>query len=308
MKTGVVALCLAIGILGLASGASALEITTIQGIEARWEDNGGPIDPLSSQDSATDSGIAGLNLTSGTCFSPTCVIASGFQAGDGQSYLGLELGWADSLDDISRVRIEARRRVTILNDGPGSVRLSFDYELKDMLIDLFAGSGGPSKDTNPFLGPSESVGVQIGYSVFFNGLQAREHSFTLWGGFNPPEQNVGFEWDSRGGLSPDLLSPTDCIFGQCGGRIASFSSFSRSLDLGRFGVGEEKEIDTRMWIEAIGSLNMEWDAKARIGDPSGIPATRVTVTSDPVSTVPLPSSALLLLAGLGGLAGLRRVR
>ncbi len=305
MKTGVIALCLTIG---LANGASALTITTIQGIEARWEDNGGPIDPLSKQDSATGPGTAGLNLSSGTCYDPTCVITSGFQAGDGRSYLGLEVAWADGLDEISRARIEARRRVTIQNAGPGSVRLSFDYELKNMLIDLFAGSGGPSRDSNPFNGPSESVGVQIGYSVFFNGQQAREHSFTLWGGYNPAEQNVWFNWDSKGGLSPTLLTPTDCIFGQCGGRIASFDSFSRSLDLGRFGVGEDKEVETRMWVDAIGNLSMEWDAQARIGDPSGIPAPRFTVTSDPVPAVPLPSSMLLLLAGLFGLARLQNAR
>ncbi|MDX1735046.1 MAG: hypothetical protein R3228_11795, partial [Halioglobus sp.] len=136
MKTWISALCLTVGTFGLASGASALIITSAQGVEARWERNGGPVDPLSKQDSATGPDSAGVNLTSGTCYEPSCVITSGFQAGDGSSYLGLELGWADRFDQTSRAGIEARRKVTILNDGPGSVRLSFDYELKDMLIDL----------------------------------------------------------------------------------------------------------------------------------------------------------------------------
>jgi hypothetical protein len=305
MKTILTGVCLVIG-LGFGTSADALTITTTQGIEARWSNNGGPVDPLSDQDGATGPGTASANVTSGTCYDPSCVIMSGFQAGNGTSYLGLEVGWADSLDQASRARIEAQRKVSILNEGSGSVRLSFDYELKDMSIDLFAGSGGPTKDSNPFTGASDSVGVQIGYSVFFDGVKAREHSFTIWGGFNAAEDNVWFDWLSEGGLGPTMLTPTDCIMGKCGGRNASFESFSRSLDLGRFSVGEGKEIETRMWAEAIGYLNMEWDAQVRIGDPSGMPAPTFTVISDPVSSVPLPGSALIMLAGFGAMVGLRR--
>jgi hypothetical protein len=289
----------------LSEPAFALVIGKSQFVEASWKGNNGPIDPLRLRDAATGNEQAGTNLTSGTCYAPSCTIASGFQAADGSSYAGLEVYWADGEAPYGSASMETRQRLSVFNDGSATRRLSFDYLLKDMSIDLFAGSGGPSRDSNPFRGSSDAVGVQIGYQVSVDGALVSRQSFTLWGGSNPAEQNVWFDWESEGGLAPLMLTPTDCIFGQCGGRNASFGPLTRSLELGALAAGDTMEIETRMWAAASGN-SFEWDAQARIGDPNGLTGTQLAATA--MQPVPLPGSLALLIAGVGLLAGLRARR
>ncbi len=300
-------LALVVFLSPIASAAATIESQS-QAVEAVWRNTGGPLDPLSSGDGKTGSETAGTNLTSGKCYDPACTILGGFMAADGSSYAGLEVAWADgNVKGVSSARFEARQRLTIFNDNPVYAEdLVFNYELKDILLELMAGSGGPERDSNPFDGPSAAVGVQLGYEVRSGGFTLARHSFTLWGGANPGAQEPFFDWQVEGGLSA-IQTRIDCYEGICDGRSFAIDPVNGSVSLGRLGAGLYRDVDILMWVGATGE-HREWDGRARIGDPNRLSATSLTATPVLPPAVPLPGGAPLLAGAALLLLGVRRLR
>ncbi len=182
--------------------------------------------------------------------------------------------------------------------------LTFSFYLKDALIELWDLYGAPASESNPLLGPSDSIGARIEYEVQRDGVTAYRSSTDAWGGITGPFRIDQFHRRVDGydvdGAQADNWSPADPRnpIGSPGEvpRGFAYKSFSVDrLDLGTVGAYETFEVTATMSATLVlPPTALGAGGRISLGDPNDLG----DYGSTQVALVPEPASVAMMGVGL----------
>lgn len=195
---------------------------------------------------------------------------------------------------------------------------SFAFTLNNLAMRLIENYGGNGNYANPFSDTTSNAnGGSLDFTVVVNGGLAYSAHLEIFGGIPTGFNSANVENFSFTIADNDCVVSTFCAVGV----DVTVDSLSETLALGSIADGEMIEVITTLTSRSVStSFEGEQINGVNLGDPNGLnaigslmssptsvdPVDPIDPVDPPVAAVPLPASALLLLAGLGGLAASRR--
>lgn len=179
-----------------------------------------------------------------------------------------------------------------LNDGPIAESVTFNFTLSNLSLHTFNAAGDPGPLATLQFG-AVNTGAGRGAGPNFDA------AISLRGNFDAPSI------ENASGFTAGPLVKTSCVIDICYGADLMVNDLSDQLFLGTIDPGERAQVT--VFLSGLAQFDgFEMGAEVFAIDPSGGSAFSYSVSSTPVSPVPLPAGALFSLSGLACLAGLRR--
>jgi hypothetical protein len=232
------------------------------------------------------------------------------QNADGTSVLEGEGFLADGRGHA--MYLDAAQTISVTNNSGAAQNYTFDYALLNMSAYINGDFGGASNTGNPFdpndalsEGVGDSVGLKFDYNVFLDtgaGVNTIfSASITAFGGAG------SYQLDGVSGFN-GTLTALNCGQYGCSGVGLAIDDLVGSLNLGSIADGASFTVFTQLTATARAN-GFENELSFVLGDPTGVNALNAgVVTGGAAPAVPLPAAAWMLMAGLGGLGAMRKLR
>lgn len=271
----------------LTNGAFAATITTTAAVEIT--DTGTTVESISNSNVDAPSIADGSGILSEVDVNGDANISGGAFIAGGQAPLQLIGSGTYEIEET--------------NTSGASQDYAFDFLLSGLAFNLNGDFGGADAGPNPFGGIVDAVGARFSYDVLLDGTSIFSASAEMFGGsdvyqtanvVNATVNNVGFD-EVFGGGGSGARFEVDDIFD--------------TLDLGSIADGDTFNVTATYRVEMLAN-GFENAVGANFVDPAtislGVISATTTTTQPPMSAVPLPAAGWMLLAGVGGIAAMKR--